>query len=385
MSRIYRINGRELAARNQIAAAGWQTLATTPPLKLLLTPLTPADGALSHGLGAASRIDVEWGGAIFSLALPDAALTDWINQRLADLGHAAGLIATLNSEPWKQTARALAGNWLLQALSAAGRGQARLGESDANVESGASDGAEPPHLFAFSAEIGGSAAPTVLHGRLACDGLGLMLIAGLLQKPAAAGPLHGLSQQLPHRLRLTLGHTDLPLDRLRAVQRRDLVLITRPLFEGGDVFHLTLASAGGICGWRVRRSGSELTILDNRPSIMNDQDQQPADAPAISLAELPVRLSFDLGEVTLSLSEIEALQSGQTLTLDRPSGSAVHVRANGALIGSGELVDVDGRAAVSLLELFPPAPRKPATADDDDDDGRAGARPTSEQAPPDQQ
>jgi type III secretion protein Q len=37
--------------------------------------------------------------------------------------------------------------------------------------------------------------------------------------------------------------------------------------------------------------------------------------------------------------------------LGRPVRSAVNIRANGKLIGEGELVDVDGQMAVSILNL----------------------------------
>ncbi|GAB1387144.1 hypothetical protein MASR1M59_22920 [Melaminivora sp.] len=71
-----------------------------------------------------------------------------------------------------------------------------------------------------------------------------------------------------------------------------------------------------------------------------------------SLADLPVRLSFDLGELTLTLAQLQALQPGQALALGRPLAGAVQVRANGVLIGAGELVQIDGQLGVSLSHLW---------------------------------
>ena len=72
---------------------------------------------------------------------------------------------------------------------------------------------------------------------------------------------------------------------------------------------------------------------------------------AVSLDSVPVRLSFDLGERTLSLGELKALQVGQSFDLVQPLSSAVQLRVNGALIGTGELVEIDGQIGVTITAL----------------------------------
>jgi len=121
---------------------------------------------------------------------------------------------------------------------------------------------------------------------------------------------------------------------------------------------------------RARVEDGALIPLDRLTLTMSDQDENaavPDAAPALSLEQLPVRLSFDLGCVTMTLAELEALQPGQAIALARPLGGAVTIRANGATIGHGELVDIDGRAGVSVLELFPPEGAAPETGDDAQD------------------
>ena len=73
---------------------------------------------------------------------------------------------------------------------------------------------------------------------------------------------------------------------------------------------------------------------------------------AASFDAIPVRLSFDLGEIRLTLAELRALQPGQALQLGHPLASAVRIRVNGALIGEGELVEIDGLLGVSVRQLF---------------------------------
>ena len=70
-----------------------------------------------------------------------------------------------------------------------------------------------------------------------------------------------------------------------------------------------------------------------------------------SLDELPVRLSFDLGERGIALGELRTLMPGYTFQLGRDVRRAVIIRANGRAIGEGEVVDVDGRIGVAILRL----------------------------------
>ena len=75
------------------------------------------------------------------------------------------------------------------------------------------------------------------------------------------------------------------------------------------------------------------------------------DEEATNLESLPVRLHFDLGQRSMPLAEVAALQVGQVLELARPLSQAVSIRANGALIGTGELMEIGGRIAVGITSL----------------------------------
>lgn len=70
------------------------------------------------------------------------------------------------------------------------------------------------------------------------------------------------------------------------------------------------------------------------------------------LDELPVTVSFDLGESALALREVKLLQPGYAFELARGLERPVTVRANGAIVGSGELIQVGDCLGVRLVELF---------------------------------
>lgn len=357
-----RLNAREMQARNVIACQGrGLSLALTPALELDVLPLGAADGDVEQGLGPSERWTLEWGGARFELAVPRAALSDWLAVRLCALGY-DGPPPALLDDAWRHTALTLAGDWLLEALAQAGRGETRLlPEADA-------DAAPAPHVFAFETRCAmpDGAPPMVLPGRFACDGLGLMLMAGLIGRhgSAAVGPLAGAGAHLPFSAHVMLGTSEVSLAQLRTIARRDVILITRPATDSAGIFYLSLPFEGGEYGLRARVENGALIPLE-RPMPKMSEPEEPLnaeaeEAPALAFDQLPVRLTFDLGSVELTLAELENLQPGQGIALSHPLGGAVTIRANGACIGRGELIDIDGRAGVSVLELF--APEAPLAA-----------------------
>ena len=103
--------------------------------------------------------------------------------------------------------------------------------------------------------------------------------------------------------------------------------------------------------WRFRGAlEPQRVILQQRETTMTDTaDSQQTLA---QLDELPVTVSFDLGESALALREVKLLQPGYAFELARGLERPVTVRANGAIVGSGELIQVGDCLGVRLVELF---------------------------------
>ena len=55
---------------------------------------------------------------------------------------------------------------------------------------------------------------------------------------------------------------------------------------------------------------------------------------------------------SISDAELQALHEGQVIELGQPLSTAVGIRVNGSLVGTGELVEVDGRMGVSVTSVF---------------------------------
>ncbi|GAA0469219.1 flagellar motor switch protein FliN [Parasphingorhabdus litoris] len=69
------------------------------------------------------------------------------------------------------------------------------------------------------------------------------------------------------------------------------------------------------------------------------------------LADIPVRLSVEVGSISKRLAEIMAFQEGEVVELDRQSEDLLDIMINGTLVAKGEVVTIDGRFGVRIAEL----------------------------------
>lgn len=68
-----------------------------------------------------------------------------------------------------------------------------------------------------------------------------------------------------------------------------------------------------------------------------------------ALDELPLRLHIVIDEKELAWSEVSKLAPGAIIDLQRDPRDAVKLAVNGRLLGTGELVEIEGRLGVKLL------------------------------------
>jgi hypothetical protein len=194
----------------------------------------------------------------------------------------------------------------------------------------------------------------------------------------------------------TVDPTDMPVP--AADGWRDVDTVERP----DDVLPGYLEVGGRVC-WRVVvRSGTaaegsgyvrlidrELGVVDDGMDDVNDgaddtngtnrfaaradgRDGDGGDGGAGWSDRVPVRVTFELGTKTVPLAELQRWREGTVLPFHLRSTSptaidtstedgtvsddsptvTVRIRINGAPLGIGELVDIDGRLGVSIVTLF---------------------------------
>lgn len=69
------------------------------------------------------------------------------------------------------------------------------------------------------------------------------------------------------------------------------------------------------------------------------------------LADIPVRLSVEVGSASLRLAEIMELAEGSVVELDRQANDLLDINVNGTLVARGEVVTIDGRFGIRVAEV----------------------------------
>ncbi len=85
---------------------------------------------------------------------------------------------------------------------------------------------------------------------------------------------------------------------------------------------------------------------------MSEEYSEAQEHQAANLGEMPVRLTFDLGELTMPFDNVKYLRPHYVIDLNQSFSELVKIRSQNKLIGTGELVDINGKVGVRVLELF---------------------------------
>lgn len=197
--------------------------------------------------------------------------------------------------------------------------------------------------FGFSLDDG----DFVSQGEIWTDSLGLGFLANAMRSAEPEKRPLSAFEDLPVRLSMDVGWTDLTISAFRQLEKRDVVLLDECFISEQ---HQIFLRVGRRLGLRGDIDHSRIVITGEWEEIMYDDEEDAQNTDEI-LDGISMRLSFDLGERMLTLGEVRQLATGHVFELGRPIRSAVHIRANGKLIGEGELVDVDGQLGVSILTL----------------------------------
>lgn len=335
---LARLSKNEVQARNLLAQRARDCDIELGGQSWLLSLEPWAVGApLAQANAQDWTVQLQWAGAPFDVRLPASVCQTWMAASypaldlpdLPDAFAAAALEATLVA--------------LMSAPKTLQRGAVRL----ESVQRQAVPGRTLPQNFGLRLRQGAQA----VHGSLSTDALGLMLMAGLVSDlPQAPNAVD--EDALPMLLRAEIGAAVLSVDEIFELSLGDTVLIE----------NCWLGQDGGVwlgwdrIGFRASLNDNQLVVTDTlsfRGLSMTTENPTDSDQ-AVSLTSVPVRLTFDIGERMVSLGQLKELQVGQSFDLTRPMNNAVRMRVNGALIGTGELVEIDGHIGVTITTLSGP-------------------------------
>ncbi|MEW6326993.1 MAG: flagellar motor switch protein FliN [Thermodesulfobacteriota bacterium] len=75
------------------------------------------------------------------------------------------------------------------------------------------------------------------------------------------------------------------------------------------------------------------------------------------LLDIPLEVSVELGRTRMIINDLLQMGQGAIIELNKLAGEPVEVFVNGRLLGKGEVVVVDDKFGVRLMEIISPAER----------------------------
>lgn len=312
-------------------------------MSLPVPHLSPAAPTVLARLAQGLPARLSWHGALLILALEPAARAP------AGWARCAGMLGegsfTLAVDP-ALLEPALAEHWPGEALPPLPRGLAELvlealldpwfdrldGWLGQRPVLEAMPGAEPPHLLGARDEDGR------LRALLRLDDVAARRLASALppSDPSPADP--------PIRCDVILDRVALPAGVLASLGPGDVVMLDT-LPEGEDDWLVRLSA--GKMNWRGRLAGGQLNVI----ARMEAELEQPQQAGATGLDDIPVLVEAVIGEMTLPLSRLQELAPGMVLELGPEALRSLALRVAGRPYGRAELVMLGGRPGLRILAL----------------------------------
>jgi flagellar motor switch protein FliN len=69
------------------------------------------------------------------------------------------------------------------------------------------------------------------------------------------------------------------------------------------------------------------------------------------LTGITLRMSVEVGSASLTLADVLSLGEGQVVELDRQANDLLDILVNGTLIAKGEIVEVNGRYGIRVVDV----------------------------------
>ncbi len=92
-------------------------------------------------------------------------------------------------------------------------------------------------------------------------------------------------------------------------------------------------------------------------SLQAEEGPEPIEPNLDVILNIPVTLSMQIGRTQMTIEELMRLNRGSVVKLDRLAGEPMDVLVNGTLIAHGEVVVINEKFGIRLLDVISPAER----------------------------
>jgi flagellar motor switch protein FliN len=93
--------------------------------------------------------------------------------------------------------------------------------------------------------------------------------------------------------------------------------------------------------------------------LMDNQSGSPkkVELNMDSLLDISVEISVEIGRTKMPIGQLLSLSKGSIIELNKIAGESVDILVNGKLLGKGEIVVVNERLGVRIVEIVTPKER----------------------------
>ena len=103
--------------------------------------------------------------------------------------------------------------------------------------------------------------------------------------------------------------------------------------------------------------------VEEQQAAPTEQEEAPMQARSASaknlevVLDIPVKLSMEVGSTNISIRKLLQLSKGSIVELTRSAGEPLDVLVNGTLVATGEVVVVNEKFGVRLIDVISPGQR----------------------------
>ncbi len=102
----------------------------------------------------------------------------------------------------------------------------------------------------------------------------------------------------------------------------------------------------------------ETQTAEAEDASTNELEARSASAKNLEVVlDIPLRLSMEVGNTKISIRKLLQLNKGSIVELTRTAGEPLDVLVNGTLVAQGEVVVVNDKFGVRLLDVISPEQR----------------------------
>lgn len=101
-----------------------------------------------------------------------------------------------------------------------------------------------------------------------------------------------------------------------------------------------------------------MSETDTASAETENAGQEHREAPNLDVVmNIPVELSMEVGRTNITIRKLLSMTEGSVVELTRMAGEPLDVLVNGTLIAKGEVVVVDDKFGIKLVDIISPEQR----------------------------